>query len=82
MAIIEVNCPACGKTLQFEDTKEKGFCEFCGEQIFLKDSAAAPSPLILITAIPPLPKGVEIADIMSFSKYSISNYFHLHGGRL
>ncbi len=44
MAIIEVNCPACGKTLQFEDTKEKGFCEFCGEQILLKDSAAAPSP--------------------------------------
>lgn len=37
MGLISLKCPECHGDLQFDESKETGFCEYCGAKIMLKD---------------------------------------------
>ena len=37
MAFRALTCPSCGANIQLDDEKAVGFCNYCGEQILLKD---------------------------------------------
>ena len=34
MAIIKIECTSCGGRIEFDDSRDKGFCMFCGAQFF------------------------------------------------
>lgn len=40
MAFIAAKCPECGGAIQLDDSKESGFCMYCGTKVFLKESIA------------------------------------------
>lgn len=37
MAIVSINCPNCNGALELDDSKEFGFCMFCGTQVRVQD---------------------------------------------
>jgi uncharacterized membrane protein len=37
MATISIKCPNCGGALELDDSKEFGFCIFCGTQVHIQD---------------------------------------------
>lgn len=37
MAFLRLKCPNCGGSIQMDDTKEKGFCMFCGSGFIVND---------------------------------------------
>lgn len=39
MEKISINCPSCGGSVQLDDTREFGFCEFCGSKIMYREEA-------------------------------------------
>ncbi len=38
MAIVALKCPNCGGDLQFEDSHDFGFCQYCGTKIMLQEA--------------------------------------------
>ncbi|MEI8200402.1 MAG: PAS domain-containing protein [Eubacteriales bacterium] len=39
MAIVIINCPDCSEDIYFDDTKEFGFCMYCGKRIIMQEEA-------------------------------------------
>lgn len=37
MKIYQLNCPACGATVEIEQDKKSLFCKYCGNQIHIDD---------------------------------------------
>ena len=37
MAIVALKCPHCGGNLEMEDSREFGFCQYCGTKIIIQD---------------------------------------------
>ena len=37
MATVSIKCPNCGGALELDDSKEFGFCMFCGTQVHIQD---------------------------------------------
>lgn len=37
MALINLKCPSCNGPIQMDDTKESGFCMYCGNKFLVKD---------------------------------------------
>ena len=37
MSIIALKCPNCGGNLEFEDSREFGFCQFCGTKVMIRE---------------------------------------------
>jgi len=37
MALFELKCSSCGGSIQMDDTKETGFCMYCGNKFIVKD---------------------------------------------
>lgn len=38
MALVALKCPNCGGDLQFEDSHDFGFCQYCGTKIMLQEA--------------------------------------------
>ncbi len=38
MSVIALKCPECGANLEFDDSREFGFCQFCGTKILIESS--------------------------------------------
>ncbi|WII09531.1 hypothetical protein O8W32_01560 [Methanomassiliicoccales archaeon LGM-DZ1] len=36
MTIVSLTCPKCGGSLKFDDSREFGFCEYCGNKIMIQ----------------------------------------------
>lgn len=39
MALIQLRCPNCNGSIQMDDTKEAGFCMYCGSKFMVQDEA-------------------------------------------
>ena len=39
MGKIDVTCTNCGETVQLDDCRTEGFCNYCGTKIYIKDLA-------------------------------------------
>lgn len=37
MGKIDVTCSNCGETVQLDDSRTEGFCNYCGSKIYIKD---------------------------------------------
>ena len=37
MSLIALTCPKCGGNLEFEDSRDFGFCQYCGAKVMIKD---------------------------------------------
>ncbi len=37
MALIQLRCPSCNGSIQMDDTKETGFCMYCGSRFMVRD---------------------------------------------
>ena len=40
MAIVSIKCPSCGAKPQLDDSKERGFCSYCGSPVQIQDAVA------------------------------------------
>lgn len=37
MALLNIKCPSCNEKILVDDSKEKGFCLYCGAKLWVKD---------------------------------------------
>ena len=37
MSKIDVKCSNCGETVQLDDRRTEGFCNYCGSKLIIKD---------------------------------------------
>lgn len=70
MKMYQLNCPACGATVEIEQDRKSIFCYYCGSKIYLDDGVKRVEITKKLTTIKHIPMRQKLGNTNEKKRFS------------